>query len=98
MLRLPPLLDKHTNRDLGLGEEIAQHYRHINGDKAVSRNVDGSICYGNLVKSTEIEAFCRGREDEGAVYYAELENSPEVFESGLLNVEGALKNQPIADY
>lgn len=69
VLQLPPLLDKHNSENFDLVEEAEQHYRHMNGDPAVSRNVDGSIYYGDLVKSETMDEFCERLKHEGARFY-----------------------------
>lgn len=97
VLHLPPLLEKHNDENLDLGEELTQHHRQMHGDDTVSRNVDGTIHYGDLVKSTTMEEFCERLKDKGARFYGSIESSVEVVETGLLNAEAALKKDPIPD-
>lgn len=98
VLQLPPLLDKHNSKNFDLVEEAEQHYRHMNGDPAISRNVDGSIYYGDLVKSETMDEFCERLKHEGARFYDSIQDSPEVIEMGLLDAEAALKRKPIPEF
>jgi hypothetical protein len=97
VLRLPPLLAKHKNGYYDIGEEFEQVQRMNAADKALFRHLDGSIYYGDLIKSQTMEELCRSLEEKGATFYAKIEDSTEVIESGLLDEEAALKKEPIQE-
>jgi hypothetical protein len=67
-------------------------------DKALFRHLDGSIYYGDLVKSQTMDDLCRNLENKGAIFYAKIEDSTEVIESGLLDAEAALKKEPTQEF
>jgi hypothetical protein len=45
-----------------------------------------------------MDDLCRSLENKGAVFYAKIEDSTEVIESGLLDAEAALKKEPIQEF
>jgi hypothetical protein len=59
----------------------------------VCRNVDGPIYYGDLVTGQSMDGFCRSLQEKGAIFYTEIQDSPEVIEFELLDAETALKKE-----
>tara|TARA_R110002003_G_scaffold112_10_gene9614 strand:- start:112 stop:657 length:546 start_codon:yes stop_codon:yes gene_type:complete len=98
VLRLPPLLDKHTGGYHDIGEELEGAQRMNEEDEELFRHQDGSVYYGDLVKSQTMDDLCRNLENKGAIFYAKIEDSTEVIESGLLDAEAALKKEPTQEF
>jgi hypothetical protein len=97
VLQLPPLLAKHTSGYYDIGEELEEIKRMNGGDKTLFRHLDGSIYYGDLVKSQTMADLCKNLNEKGAIFYAKIKNSTEVIESGLLDAEAALKKDPVQE-
>ena len=95
VLHLPPLNEKYMKGEDTLDEELEQMLNWEALEPTIFRDFDGRVHYGNLTEMNTMEKFCERLKDAGAVYYAEIEKSPEVFELGLLSAEGALGKGPI---
>jgi hypothetical protein len=95
VLHLPPLLEKHHNGRINFEDEIDQIDNWDSMEHTVFRDSDGSVYYGDLAKSTTMDDLCNQLKSAGAIYYAEIRDSPEVIDSQLLDASAALQKKPI---
>jgi hypothetical protein len=95
VLLLPPLLEKHIDGTDNLQDELEQMNDWDNIAHTVFRDTDGSVHYGDLIKSATMEDLCNGLKDLGAVFYEEVKDSPEVLESGRMDTATAIRKTPI---